>query len=138
MNSLFFLFLFVPFLAGVLLFLNYLLSVNEPDSEKVDIYECGFRPILDQTREKFKIIFLGLCLAFLIFDMEIILIYPLGISFSSIGIFGLFNALLFFCILTLGYIIEIVSGSLNIANTSELVDTSKNDLTTENKLKKSF
>jgi NADH-ubiquinone oxidoreductase chain 3 len=117
MNSLIILFLFVPVLSAILLIANYLLSSNQPDSEKLDIYECGFRPILDQTREKFKIIFLSLCLAFLIFDMEIILIYPLAVSFSSIGIFGLFNALLFFIILTLGYMVEILSGSLTITNT---------------------
>ena len=50
--------------------------------------------------------------------MEIILIYPLGISFTSIGVFGLINALIFFIILTLGYVIEILSGSLNISNYS--------------------
>jgi NADH-ubiquinone oxidoreductase chain 3 len=116
MNSLLILFLFVPILAGILLVVNFLLSSNEPDAEKIDLYECGFRPILDQTREKFKVVFLALCLAFLIFDMEIILIYPLGVSFTSIGIFGLFNALLFFTILTLGYMVEILSGSLNISN----------------------
>ena len=57
MNTLLILFIFIPVLSLVLLLLNVLLSPNRPDSEKVYTYECGFSPILGQTRNTFHISF---------------------------------------------------------------------------------
>lgn len=118
MNTLIVLFIFIPFLAGVLLFLNFLLSPNRPDYEKVFTYECGFSPILGQTRNTFHISFFLIALAFLILDLEIILFYPISVSLSQIGAFGLIIGLIFFILLTLGYVIEIIAGNLKISNTS--------------------
>jgi NADH-ubiquinone oxidoreductase chain 3 len=45
MNNLFFLFIFVPILAFILLALNVLLAPHKPDESKVSAYECGFSPV---------------------------------------------------------------------------------------------
>ncbi len=118
MNILIILFLFIPFLAFILLLLNLLLSPNKPDYEKVYTYECGFSPILGQTRTTFHISFFLIALAFLILDLEILLFYPISISLTQIGTFGLIIALIFFIILTLGYIVEIIAGNLKVSNTN--------------------
>ena len=124
MNTLLILFLFVPALAGILLLLGVLLSPNKPDYEKVKTYECGFSPILGQTRNTFHISFFLIALAFLILDLEILLFYPISISLTQIGTFGLVVALIFFIVLTLGYVVEIIAGNLKISNTN-LQDLSK-------------
>lgn len=118
MNSLLILFLFVPVLACVLLLLNFILSPSRPDSEKVLTYECGFSPILGQTRNTFHISFFLIALAFLILDLEILLFFPISVSLSQIGMFGLIVGLIFFIILTLGYVVEIIAGNLKVSNHS--------------------
>src|ERR1700744_3098605 len=118
MNSLLMTFIFIPILALILLMLNLLLSPNRPDSEKVLTYECGFSPILGQTRNTFHISFFLIALAFLILDLEILLFFPISVSLTQIGNFGLVIALIFFIILTLGYIIEILAGNLKVSNHS--------------------
>ena len=118
MNSLYIIFIFVPILACVLLLVNFLLAPNRPDSEKVLTYECGFSPILGQTRNTLHISFFLITLAFLILDLEIILFFPIIVSLSKVGTFGLLIGLIFFIILTLGYAVEILAGNLKISNTS--------------------
>jgi len=118
MNTLLIIFIFIPILALILLFLNLFLSPNRPDSEKVLTYECGFSPILGQTRNTFHISFFLIALAFLILDLEILLFFPISVSLSQIGTFGLIVALLFFILLTIGYIIEILAGNLKVSNSS--------------------
>ena len=118
MNSLLIIFIFIPILALILLLLNLLLSPNLPDSEKVLTYECGFSPILGQTRNTFHISFFLIALAFLILDLEILLFFPITVSLSKIGTFGLTIALIFFIVLTIGYVIEILAGNLKVSNQS--------------------
>ena len=118
MNILVILFIFIPILSGILLLVNVLLSPNKPDYEKLYTYECGFSPILGQTRTTFHISFFLIALAFLILDLEILLFYPVSVSYSQVGTFGLVIALIFFVILTLGYVIEIIAGNLRISNTN--------------------
>ena len=118
MNILLILFLFVPALACILLLIGLLLSPNKPDYEKVQTYECGFSPILGQTRNTFHISFFLIALAFLILDLEIWLFDPISISLTQIGTFGLIIGLIFFILLTIGYYIEIIAGNLKISNTS--------------------
>ena len=76
MNNLFFLIIFVPILAFILLAVNILLAVHRPDESKVSAYECGFSPIYGQTRSVFHINFFLVALLFLIFDLEVLLLYP--------------------------------------------------------------
>ena len=118
MNSLIIIFIFIPVLALILLMLNLLLSPNKPDAEKVLTYECGFSPILGQTRNTFHISFFLIALAFLILDLEILLFFPISVSLPQIGTFGLSIALIFFIILTIGYIVEILAGNLKVSNHS--------------------
>ena len=67
MNTLLMLFMFIPILIFVLLFLNFLLSPSNPDPEKLSIYECGFTAVYGQTRSTFHINFFKVALFFLVF-----------------------------------------------------------------------
>ena len=87
MNNLFFLILFVPVLAFILLALNVLLAVHRPDEQKVSAYECGFLALPDQTRSTFQIHFMIVALLFLIFDLEILLLFPLAVSLYQVSSF---------------------------------------------------
>jgi NADH:ubiquinone oxidoreductase subunit 3 (subunit A) len=112
MNSLLILFIFVPVLTFILLALNLLFAVHRPDSEKVTSYECGFSPIYGQTRSPFHIHFYIVGMLFLVFDLEILLIYPIAVTLYQVSVYGFFTMLIFFGILTLGFVYEIGTGAL--------------------------
>ena len=112
--TLFILFIFVPILALLILGLNLLLATNRPDESKVSPYECGFSVIQGQTRSVFHIHFYLVSMLFLIFDLEIVLLYPLAVSLYQISTFGFSIAILFFFVLTIGFVLEIGSGAIDL------------------------
>nr|AVR57738.1 NADH dehydrogenase subunit 3 [Termitomyces sp. T132]AVR57753.1 NADH dehydrogenase subunit 3 [Termitomyces sp. T132]AYE93376.1 NADH dehydrogenase subunit 3 [Termitomyces sp.]AYE93377.1 NADH dehydrogenase subunit 3 [Termitomyces sp.] len=116
MNNLFFLFIFVPLLAFILLGLNVLLAAHRPDEAKVSAYECGFSPVYGQTRSTFQIQFYIVAMLFLIFDLEILLLFPIAVTLYQVSTFGFSIALLFFVVLTIGFILEIGSGAISLVS----------------------
>lgn len=116
MNNLFFLFIFVPLLAFILLGLNVLLAAHRPDEAKISAYECGFSPVYGQTRSTFQIQFYIVAMLFLIFDLEILLLFPIAVTLYQVSTFGFSIALLFFVVLTIGFILEIGSGAISLVS----------------------
>jgi len=112
MNTLLILFIFVPVLTVILLALNILFAVHVPDSEKLSSYECGFSPIHGQTRSPFSIQFYMVGILFLVFDLEVALIYPWSASLYQVGSYGFWIVIIFFFILTIGFVYELGSGAL--------------------------
>ena len=120
MNNLFFLIIFIPILAFILLALNVLLSPHRPDEAKVSAYECGFLALPDQTRSTFQIHFMIVALLFLIFDLEILLLFPLAVSLYQVSTFGFSIGIIFFIVLTIGFVLEIGSGAIGLTNFDQL------------------
>jgi len=128
MSSILILFILVPFLALILLFLNLLLAPHRPDEAKNSAYECGFSVIYGQTRTTFHIHFYIVAMLFLVFDLELILLYPLGLVLYQISTFGFLVGLLFFTVLTIGFILEIGTGAITIKPSSTLIKNENNPL----------
>jgi NADH-ubiquinone oxidoreductase chain 3 len=114
MTSLTFFFIFIPILALLLLAVNIILSPHNPYQEKNSAFECGFHSFLGQNRTQFSISFFIFALLFLLFDLEILLVYPYVVSAYSNGIYGLIIMLIFFFILTLGFAFELGKNALKI------------------------
>ena len=110
------LFIFVPLLATILLALNILLATHRPDESKVSPYECGFSTIYGQTRSVFQVHFYIVAMLFLVFDLEILLLFPIAVTLYQVSIFGFSIALIFFIVLTIGFILEIGSGAIHLTN----------------------
>ena len=106
------LFIFVPILSIILLALNILLAPHAPYEAKVSAYECGYNAIPGQTRSTFQIQFYLVAILFLVFDLEILLLFPIAVSLYQVGTFGFSVALIFFVVLTIGFILEIGSGAI--------------------------
>jgi NADH-ubiquinone oxidoreductase chain 3 len=123
MSSLLLLFIFVPVLTGILLALNLLLAVHRPDDSKVSAYECGFSPIYGQTRSPFHVQFYIVGILFLIFDLELLLVYPIAVTLYQVSAYGFWILIIFFLVLTVGFVLEIGSGALYFTeNKSTLSD----------------
>ena len=119
MNSLIMLLIIVPALAFLLLLLNVVLAVHKPDESKVSAYECGYNAIPGQTRSTFQIQFYLVAILFLVFDLEILLLFPIAVSLYQVGTFGFSVALIFFIVLTIGFVLEIGSGAIKLTSLNE-------------------
>jgi NADH-ubiquinone oxidoreductase chain 3 len=122
MNTLLIFFILVPILSLVLLGLNLLLANHKPYDSKVSAYECGFNPVYGQTRLNFQIHFYIVAMLFLIFDLEILLLFPISVSLYQVNIFGFSIALIFFIVLTIGFVLEIGSGAIKIIDYNEKIN----------------
>lgn len=112
MSALKIMFILVPIIVGVLLLLNVLFARSRPDSEKVSAYECGFSPVYGQTRMPFSIQYYLVGILFLVFDLEILLLYPIAVTLYNVSTYGFWIAIIFFRVLTLGFVYEMGSGRL--------------------------
>ena len=114
MTSQTFFFVFIPILSAILLGVNLILAPHNPYEEKDSAFECGFHSFLGQNRSEFSISFFIFALLFLLFDLEILLVYPYIVSAYTNGIYGLIIMLVFFFILTLGFVFELGKNALKI------------------------
>ena len=102
MSSVTFLFILVSIIAILFLVLNFLLAPHNPYQEKYSIFECGFHSFLGQNRTQFGVKFFIFALVYLLLDLEILVIYPFGLSGYENGIYGLIVVLIFIAIITVG------------------------------------
>lgn len=107
-----FFFFFIPTLTSILLFLNLIFSSDNPYHEKNSTFECGYHSFTGQNRAQFTIAFFKNALLFLIFDLEIAISFPFFVSQSNNEIHGLITIVVFFVILTCGFVYEIGKGVL--------------------------
>jgi NADH-ubiquinone oxidoreductase chain 3 len=114
MNSITFLFIFVSVLTLLFLVLNFTLAPHNPYQEKYSIFECGFHSFLGQNRTQFGVKFFIFALVYLLLDLEILVIYPFGLSSYENGIYGLIVVLIFLGIITVGFVFELGKSALKI------------------------
>ena len=114
MSSTTFFFLFIPLLSFVLLTVNLVFAPHNPYQEKDSAFECGFSSFLGQNRTQFSISFFIFALLFLLFDLEILLVYPYLVSAYTNGVYGLTVMLVFLLALTLGFAFELGKKALSI------------------------
>ena len=116
MSTTTFFFLFIPILASLLLVINLIFSPHNSYQEKDSAFECGFHSFPHQNRTQFSVSFFIFALLFLIFDLEILLVYPYVVSAYFNGLYGLTIMLVFFLVLTLGFVFELGKNALNISS----------------------
>ena len=100
-------------IAALLLFVNSYFSLSVKYLDKGGGFECGFTSFV-QTRERFNVIFYRVSLLFLVFDLEIILIFPYTAISQKYQNISKNNVLAFLYILIVGFIYELKEGALNI------------------------
>jgi len=98
-------------LSGILMIIAIRFRPRTTDAEKQSSYECGFDPFLN-ARTPFDIRFFLVAILFLIFDLEIVFLFPWLTVANALGYFGYFAVSLFLYILTLGFVYEWGKGAL--------------------------
>lgn len=114
MSSTIIFFLFVPLISLILLTINIIFAPHNPYIEKNNPFECGFTSFLGQNRIQFSISFFIFALLFLLFDLEILLVYPYLVSAYINEMYGLLILMAFLGILTIGFIFELGKKALTI------------------------
>ncbi len=90
---------------------SLLVARQNPDSEKVSAYECGFEAFAD-TRSRFDVRFYLVSILFIIFDLEVAFLFPWAISLGGIGVLGFWSMMIFLGVLTVGFIYGWKKGAL--------------------------
>ena len=97
---------------GIAIFAAKLIRPNRPTKEKLLTYECG-ENIEGSPWIKFNIRFYVVALIFLIFDVEVVLLFPWALTYKEYGFFGFGVGIIFLLILGLGMAYEWRKGDLN-------------------------
>ena len=97
----------------LLFLLAYFFSFSTiKDSEKLSEYECGFEPFDNATRHPFDVHFYIVGILFLIFDVEIALLFPWVLSLYGNNWFSFYIMITFLGLLTIGFFYEWHRGAL--------------------------
>jgi NADH-ubiquinone oxidoreductase chain 3 len=120
--------LFVCIIALLFLVINFIFASHNPYQEKDSIFECGFHSFLDQNRKEFSSGIFSLGIAFMLFDLEIVLLFPFGVSAYINDIYGLITALMFTIIVTIGFVFELGKGALKIDSRQNIKENNINSI----------
>ncbi len=92
-----------------------LFGPQRPTSEKLSTYESGMKPV-GTTSERISIKYYLVTMLFIIFDIEVIYVYPWAVQFKSLfhefGIFAFVPMLVFLIVLELGFLYVYKKGGL--------------------------
>ena len=94
---------------------SYLIARQNPNSEKLSPFECGFAPF-DDARGQFDVRFYLVAILFIIFDLEVAFLFPWGVALMKLPhenqVFAFWSMMVFLGVLTVGFIYEWRKGAL--------------------------
>lgn len=85
-------------LMAVTLYAASLLRPKKPNKEKLSTYECGMETVGD-TWVQFRSQYYIFALVFVLFDVEVILLFPIAVAFGQLSLFATVQAVIFVIIL---------------------------------------
>jgi len=94
---------FALVLVGALLVLSTILGPRNPSPQKLIPYECGMVPT-EEAKGRYPVRFATVAMLFIIFDIEVVFMYPWAVSLSQLKLFGLIEMLVFIFILGIAYV----------------------------------
>ncbi len=106
-----FTFIVVGGFAGFALLVTHLLGPKRHDPIKHDTYECGI-DYKGDSRKRFSVKFYLVAVLFVLFDLEVVFMYPWAVNFRELGMFGFVTMGIFLVILTVGLLYEWKKGAL--------------------------
>ena len=89
-----------------------LLAPSRPSTAKEAPYECGIVPTREPP-ERFPVSFYVVAMLFIMFDIEIIFLYPYAVARDSVGFYGFWAVLAFSVVFFLTFVYEVARGGLD-------------------------
>ena len=84
---------------------------RKPNRAKLEAYECGMETFGD-TLVQFKVQYYIFALVFVVFDVETVFLFPWAAAYDRMGLFAVFEGVLFILILAAGLIYAWRKGAL--------------------------
>ena len=88
---------------GALLVLSTILGPRNPSPQKLIPYECGIIP-QEEAKGRFPVRFATIAMLFIIFDVEVVFMYPWAVALDQLRLFGLIEMVVFIAILGVAYV----------------------------------
>jgi NADH-quinone oxidoreductase subunit A len=85
---------------------------HKKSSIKDDTFECGIE-VQGNARTPFSIKYFLVAILFVLFDVEVIFMYPWAVNFKKLGVFGMFEMFSFMAVFLLGFVYIVKKGALN-------------------------
>lgn len=98
-------------LAFIFMILSEWLGARRDTKEKQSTYESGMQPY-GTARERFSVKFYLVAMSFIVFDIEVVFLYPWAVQFKQLGIPAMIAMFIFIVVLFAGYFYEIKKGGL--------------------------
>jgi len=83
---------------------------TNPDKESA--FECGMLP-LQESRRRFSVKFYLVAMLFILFDIEVVFLYPWAVRYRSLGLFGFVEMMIFLAVLAMGWWYVVRKGALD-------------------------
>jgi NADH-quinone oxidoreductase subunit A len=96
-------FLLAGGLAGLMVLLAAKLGPKKPSAEKLAPFECGMDPI-DIPLGRLAIRFYLIAILFILFDVEVVFLYPWAVVYRELGMLGLVEMSVFLGVLLVGFV----------------------------------
>ena len=96
-------FAFAALVAGAMLWIPRLIAPRRLSPAKLEAFECGKDPIA-LPEGRFAIKFSTIAIFFIIFDIELMFIFPWTVVYRELGLFGFVEMLVYIGILMLGFL----------------------------------
>jgi NADH-quinone oxidoreductase subunit A len=104
---------FAALVVGVMVSINRILGPRRPSPVKGEAFECGNAPS-GSAWARFSVRFYLIAILFLVFDVEVVLLYPWAVGIRRLGVFGLIDAGIFIAVLVVALIYAIQRGALDL------------------------
>jgi NADH-quinone oxidoreductase subunit A len=88
---------------GAFVFLNRVLGPSRPSKVKSDPYECGLPSDVRQNF-RFGISFYLVAMLFILFDIEVVFLYPVAVQLDAFGVFALVETIIFIVLLFVAFV----------------------------------
>ncbi len=90
----------------------WVLRPKRPSAQKLSTYECGEVPV-GSPWVRFNVRFYVIALIFLIFDVEVVFLFPWALVFKQLGMFAFLEMVAFIVILGVGFVYAWARGDLD-------------------------
>jgi NADH-quinone oxidoreductase subunit A len=90
---------------------NRFLGPRRPSEEKLSTYESGMEPV-KTARERFSVKYYLVAMLFILFDIEIVFMYPWAVGFRKLGLAGFLEMAVFIAIVLVGFVYILRKGAL--------------------------
>ena len=98
---------------GVSIFASVHIGPDRYNKAKYDTYECGIEPTPQPTGGgRFPVKYYITAMLFIVFDIEIVFLYPWAVAFNQLGVFAFVEMLLFVVTVIIAYIYVVRRGGL--------------------------